>query len=508
MDVYMNDLDGRIRRLGRQRDQLNDQMTRRRMDTARAGDLARVISDSESLLTRLEHSYLLSTAHNRRAILSSLAELYPYIANNNDSTVLGVALTADYISMPRNLFDTPGLGGLTVPLSSRRVLLTGLPGSATAAQVAGGVAGMGGIISIFVNRDLRVGTLPGQLSAIVEFVYHTDATRYVQFVENRGISFVDIKGLHHWIQAKHILTPSNRILPIHPRNLGVDDNGLSGRCIRLEAFPITAVWALFKDFGVRHIANSAIVTEDDDATTGHLLVEFTNIFESTRMCGQLLGGRFGPYRPTPAMILLVWCPSDRDVEEIESDENCIIAHVDTDEVEAQWNHRPYNWTLPTQFGMPLITSTPTSQEATVTILGDDGKLRSVPHIEVTVGMRTNGTNYILLGDTIYAGHPVTLSNPHGVHHPVFGPELAHMKGLYVLAPGWENFWDEVSKAQGINLRGFYEYARVAFLRRVDNQLHGRPDWDAGGILENTDTPDIILSYSRPHLFRKVVSTTE
>lgn len=37
-------------------------MTRRRMDTARAGDIARVVSDSESKLTMLEHSYLLSTA--------------------------------------------------------------------------------------------------------------------------------------------------------------------------------------------------------------------------------------------------------------------------------------------------------------------------------------------------------------------------------------------------------------------------------------------------------------
>ncbi|EKJ74883.1 hypothetical protein FPSE_04919 [Fusarium pseudograminearum CS3096] len=473
-------------------------------EVARADDLARVISDSQSGLARLQY-HLAISADIPGAIFSSFDDISPYVVDNNDPTVLGVALSAEYINMPRSLFDTSGLGVQTGALSSRRVLLSGLPGSATVAQVAGGVAAMGGIVSIFVNRDLRAGTLPGQLSAIIEFVFSVDAARYVHFVATHGIWFVDMKGLHHEVSARHILTPSNTIVPIHPRNCDIDDNGLSGRCIRLEAFPIIAVWALLKDFGIRHIVRSEITLENDCATKGHLHIEFTNVFESTRMCGQLLGGRFYHYRPTPAQISLAWCPSDRDVEEIGI---TIIAHVDNDEVESHWNRRPFNWIIPTQFGARLISSTPTSQEATVTILGDDGQLRSIPHTEVTASMRANGTNYILLGDTIYAGHPITLNNPHGVHNRVFGPALVRMKKLYVLAPGWESFWDELSKAQGINIRAFYEYARVAFLRRVDNQLHGRPDWDAGGILENTNTPAIILSYSRPHLFRKVISTTE
>ncbi|OBS20784.1 hypothetical protein FPOA_07125 [Fusarium poae] len=487
-------------------------------------DHDQVISDSEARLFCLK--FILARRPNSLATTSP-EELRSYTKKKKKpKTTLGVSLPQDFIGMTQGDQHHIGLGRfdpIQCAASSRRVLLTGLPGSTTVTQVARGVAGRRGVLNIFVSRDLRADTVPGQLSAVVEFELPDSANRYVHFVSTAEIWFQDIQGLDHQIHATHILTPSNRITDIHPTRLGIptDADGLAGRCIRFKDFPIIAIWALFKDFGVRHIVDAWISTLDDpdDPAEQHLTVEFTNIFEATRCCYSLLNGYFPPYRPFLEMISLQWTTSERDVSEIEIEQGNIISHVPHDHIEQAWNRQPFNQTQSTQLGKPLRRSAPKlqsplhprhprHQEDGVIIWGDGEKtLRRVTHKQITSRMSTYDTQYILINDSIYSNFSI-VPGSYPYYFPVHPPELDRLKAYYIMDPAWRDFWDEFSKTQGIDLRGYYAYALIAAERRVSNELSGRPYWYAGEMLEQAAVPQFILSYAKPELIRKVVNTSD
>ncbi|RGP73426.1 hypothetical protein FSPOR_2008 [Fusarium sporotrichioides] len=424
---------------------------------------------------------------------SSFEDIHSYIEKKQKSA-LGVSLTAHFVALARGENNLMGLNDFNpdhCAAMSRRVLLTGLPGSATVAQVARGVAGLGGVLNVFVHPDLRAGTVPGQLVAVVEFGTPLDAAQYVQFVHVQGIWFEDIERIHHQAYAKYILTPSNEITTIHPQNYGVANNGLSGRCIQLEDFPVAAIWSLFRDFGVRHIVDATITTDDDDFPYGYLTIEFASLFEAARCSSYLIRGYFRPYRPFAHMVTLAWSRCDRDVQELEVDENGLIRHVELDHIEREWNVEPYNTIPSTQFGKRLTWSAsknqrPLASRYGVTVLGDNGMRRRVPPEQVTTTMSTDETNYILINDCIFARAVV---EPFDLYYRVHSQELARIKQF-----------------QGIDIRGYYAYAQIAAFRREFNRLHGLHYSDSGEMLEQTDIPDYILSYSQPHLVRKIVST--
>lgn len=59
---------------------------------------------------------------------------------------------------------------------------------------------------------------------------------YVVEVKENSLCFINIRGLHHKVTIKQILTTSNAITKDHPRELGVVDNGRSGRSIKVPNF--------------------------------------------------------------------------------------------------------------------------------------------------------------------------------------------------------------------------------------------------------------------------------
>ncbi|GKU17624.1 unnamed protein product [Fusarium langsethiae] len=454
---------------------------------AQVVDLTWVIRDSQQRLWLLRILSIKSHYHGPSS--SSFEDIHSYIIEKKEESALGVSLTAHFVALARGENNLMGLNDFNpeqCAAMSRRVLLTGLPGSATVAQVVRGVAGLGGVLNVFVHPDLRAGTVPGQLAAVVEFGTPLDAAQYVQFVHVQGIWFEDIERIHHQAYAKHILTPSNEIATIHPQNYGVANNGLSGRCIQLEDFPVAAIWSLFRDFGVRHIVGATITADDDDFPYGYLTIEFASLFEAARCSSYLIRGYFRPYRPFAHMVTLAWSRCDRDVQELEVDENGLIRHVELDHIEREWNVEPYNTIPSTQFGKRLAWSASENQRPLVsrhgvTVLGDNGLRRYVPLEQVTTTMGTDETNYILINDCIFARAVV---EPFDLYYRVHSQELARVKQFY------------------------YAYARIAACRREFNRLHCLHYSDSGEMLEQTDIPDYILSYSQPHLVRKIISTDD
>ncbi|CEI68386.1 hypothetical protein FVEN_g5451 [Fusarium venenatum] len=484
---------------------------------ARLLDLDGVIDESETRLFCLR--FILARGPYSPAS-TSREELSSYtIKKKKPETTLGVSLPQDFVAMARgdnHHIGLPGFDPNYCAIISRRVLLTGLPGSTTVAQVARGVAGLGGVINIFVSRDLRADTVPGQLMAVVEFASDQSATRYVHFVSTIGIWFQDLWKLNHQIIATKILTPSNEITSTHPASYQVQNNGSSGRCLQFEDFPVTSIWALFKSFGVRHIVDAWTTTNDhEDSTDNHLTVEFSSIFESTRCCSHLIRGYFSPYKPTSGMITLDWTTSDRDVTELEMEENCHIKHVDPNHIEQQWNQEPFNLNPSTQVGKHVpsafsIKQAPlgSSRAASgVTIVGDCGALRHVTLQQITARISTEDARYILVHDSIFACDKAITTAPRDLYYSVVNAELSRLKEIYLFDPAWATFWDEYSKTQGIDLRGYYAYAHVAATRRAYNDLHGLPQWHSGEMLEQAAIPDYILSYSQPNLIRRVISTS-
>jgi hypothetical protein len=447
-----------------------------------------------------------------------------------EESAIGVDLPFDFVmvepsdnyQLDLNEFDSTDCSFL-----SRRVLLTGLPGSATASQVASGVAGIGGVVNIFVNRDIRENAAPGQLAAVVEFRFPVAAIDYVDQCETKGVWFVDLMGLQHQIRAQQILTPSNKITEVHPRDYGFVDTGLSGRCIGLLHFPVGAVWWLLKEFGVRHIVRVNF-DEGTEDTGGVLNVEFTNIFESTRFCNHLARGYFPVYRPSRQMVFLGMSPCDRSLCEFESAFDMIVSHVDPDHIERAWNVSPYNeFIRPAQnfvYGNPIprrpvagsIVASPETTEGTpqmirteseVTIQDNNGtrsRLHQVPFSKVKATMKIEGTDFILIDDRIFARN-----REHSrTYIRVQDADLVELKDRYVLDDNWKPFWDQFSLTQGLDIRGYYAYAKIAAKRREENLRLHRYHGHSGDILKNTAVPEFIYSYSHPHLIRQVVDTTD
>ncbi|RGP77529.1 hypothetical protein FLONG3_4314 [Fusarium longipes] len=511
------------------------------IESANLSDVRRLIHES---LDRLEENDMIMDNYNSHddtlSVSSSGSDagepieevdsvVGEYVSKPPAEGVLGVEIPFDFVLVPPGGEEKVVLDDFDstkCSRHSRRVLITGLPGSTTAAQVASGVAGAEGVLNIFVNRDLRENTVSGQLAAVVEFRSPADAIEYVRFVLRDGIWFVDLEGLHHQILAQQILTPSNQVTNIHPRMFGFADNGRSGRSVGLLHFPVGAVWCLLKDFGIRHIIDVSY-SEDSQLTGGVLIVEFTNIFESTRFCNYLTRGYFQLYRPSTNQVFLAESPCDRSVYTIETDVNSLILHVERDHIERDWNVAPYNeltrLTPNSMYRQPIprrhvsgtVVPSPGAAEKTqqtnsslseVTLKEGSGAhthLRNIPKDKVAATMTTNESEYILVDTYIFRRNRGDSQPFVRVQHV----ELAQLKQRFVLDNNWGPFWDQYSKTQGLDIRSYYAYARVAAERRDANERLGRPAWQAGDMLEQSVVPDFIYSYSHPNVIRQVLNTT-
>ncbi|CAG7563895.1 unnamed protein product [Fusarium equiseti] len=395
---------------------------------------------------------------------------------------------------------------------SRRVVLTGLPGSTSLIQVANAVLGEGGLADIFLNAEPSSRT-PGHMTAMVEFNNPLAAVAYVEEVREHGLCFVDVLGLQHEVTVKHILTPSNTPRD-HPRQFGVPNNGKSGRSIILPYFPKQAIWALFKKFGVKHIIRAAYAW-DPEALGGKLSIEFTNLFQSTRFVRFITQGKFGLYTTLPSMISLGTTPSDSPTSALHERMHT-ADHVDPLELEILWNNPDFNMfkeqVQTSQFGEPIprrpvhsISTMEVSRTVIQLLELSEGRLKSrrVPRSMVHASLMLDLAEYILVDVTIYSCHNMATTT----YVRPQGQELAEFKAQTVLDEQYAHFWDIFTQRTGFDIRRFYAYAEVAAWRREENERLGLPPWDAGDILRTTAPAQDIYSYVYPYLIQDVIDTS-
>ncbi|RBR21363.1 uncharacterized protein FIESC28_04900 [Fusarium coffeatum] len=400
--------------------------------------------------------------------------------------------------------------------SSRRVTLTGLPGSTSIIQIADAVMGSGGLVSIVLYQQPGSRASPGQMAAMVEFSKPLTAKAYVEEVKKNGLSFIDIGGLHHKVTVEQILTPSNAITHDHPRELGVPDNGLSGRSIKVPNFPEQAIWALFKKFGVKHIIRATYDPDQDEEILGVMLnIEFTNLRQSTRFVRFITQGEFSRYRTLPSLLKLGETLSDRPTSALHELMHT-VGHVYPMELEAMWNRPIFNTFkehVPTgAFEVPFLrrpinsSTIMTSLSTTIKLMEvfeDRIKTRRVPRSMIQASVRLDLVDYIIVDVTIYScGNPAT-----NTYIRERGMGLAEFKHRTVLYEQYAHFWDVFTERTGFDIRRYYAYAEVASWRREENERQGLPPWYAGNILRATAPAQTIYDYVYPYLVQDVIDTS-
>ncbi|KAH7189538.1 uncharacterized protein B0J16DRAFT_397477 [Fusarium flagelliforme] len=398
--------------------------------------------------------------------------------------------------------------------SSRRVILTGLPGSTSIIQVADAVVGEGGLVSIFLNPEPTSRDIPGYMTAMVEFNIPQTAEAFVEEVKEHGLCFIDVEGLYHQVTAKQTLSPSHPITRGHPCQFGVPGDGGSGRSIVLPNFPEQAIWALFKKFGVRHIIRASY-KRNEETLGGKLNIEFTSIFQSTRFVRFITQGGFSRYSTLPSLLGLGTTPSDSPVSELDARLHT-AEHVDPLELETLWNKPDFNMfkehVQTPQFGEPIprrpVNSCTTIAAPSTTIqllelFQDRIKTRRVDRSMIHASLMLDLAEYILVDVTIYSCHNLATNT----YVRDQGIDLAEFKARTVLDEQYAHFWHIFTQRTGFDIRRFYAYAEVAAWRREENERLGLPPWDAGDILRFTAPAQNIYAYAYPYLIQDVIDTS-
>ncbi|KAJ4011587.1 hypothetical protein NW752_008593 [Fusarium irregulare] len=415
--------------------------------------------------------------------------------------------------------------------SSRRITLTGLPGSTSIIQVADAVMGSGGLVNLCLYQQPGSRASPGQMAAMVEFKEPLSAKAYVEEVKKNGLYFIDIGGLHHKVKVEQILSASNAMTKHHPRELGVPDNGRSGRSIKVRYFPEQAIWALFKKFGVKHIIRATYDEETYDEETydeethdeeqnqanlgATLNIEFTNLCQSTRFVRFITEGEFSRYRTLPSQLKLGETLSDRPASALDELLHA-VGHVYPMELDAIWNRPPFNMFkehVPTGAFEAPIPRRPIHPMTTIIglsttiklmeVFEDRIKTRRVPRSMIQASIRLDLVDYIIVDVTIYScGNPAT-----NTYIRERGMGLAEFKHRTVLYEQYAHFWDVFTDRTGFDIRRYYAYAEVASWRREENERQGLPPWYAGNILRATAPAQTIYDYVYPYLFQDVIDTS-
>ncbi|KAF9765308.1 hypothetical protein IL306_002395 [Fusarium sp. DS 682] len=411
---------------------------------------------------------------------------------------------------------------------SRRVLLKGIPQHTTLTQIANAVTGVGGLVRINLQETV-FHTATAFITACVEFRESTSAKKYVSNVKANGLEFVGASGRFFEVEVEMIKTKSSyESRHGHPHTYGVGHySEHSGRCITLNNFPMSAVWYLLSQLGMKYVIRVAFEVSDNKMT-GKLSVELASTHEAGRLCGLVLYGNFRPYKGVIAQMGFGETPSDRDIDELTSSVSNTINYVSPKHLEMEWNVQPFNIFTPSQnftYGtIPRRAVTSLTSSLAVEISSvishvrevanavphvqvrdekTDTTLREVPFADITFSHVDDGMKYIITGGAIFARQATG-----EVYTKVDGRELAELKEAKVLKQKWADFWAHYCKVNGLeDIRKYAEYGRIAQIRRGINKKLGRASsYNPEQLLATpTEVPNVVKDYLDSN-GRKVVPT--
>jgi hypothetical protein len=382
-----------------------------------------------------------------------------------------------------------------------------VPFSIDIQQMADGVAGVGGVISlIMLDTSARRNPI-GNFSAMAEFRYADAARAYLVHVARTGLWFKDAHGVTHGSGVLNINTIS------HPP-IEHEGNPNHTRAVEIEKFPASAIWLLIREFGLQFIVRVGF-SLSKAGMTGKLTLEFCNTFEAARFKRLIAGPAY-------------WCllsmddvkdvktPSDRVVYELSRTVGNVIDHVPANHLEIEWNVAPFNTftrtsnprhgstirrrPVPSNASVASIRTEPSEStilDDTPAIIVQNDASRPVfrvPESRVAINHMMGDTKYAIVDGKIYALGP----DDGGVYKYVSGAKLLELKETTVHLNHWTTFWDIYCKVNNINnLRRYFEYSRIAANRRAVNKDLGLPEGDARTDLADSPIPDVIMNYINP-----------
>ncbi|KAF4971580.1 hypothetical protein FSARC_1646 [Fusarium sarcochroum] len=429
--------------------------------------------------------------------------------NSDTAPNAAPAVVASEEGQPQNVISEITEDDSTVDLASydqvvevvdtRRVVINNLPRDFSIRQVADGVMGIGGLLSLTLFETTGLGVF-GFNCAVAEFRDTSSAYHYVRNINANGLLFGHSSGSFFEGEVQMIQSPSHPPTREHPRLYGVGrESDLSGRCIEMVDFPMSAIWWMIKDFGLHFIIRVGF-WQDYPKTTGVLSIEFTSVFQAARLCRMVRDHRIEAYYGGLNRLSLGITPSDYHVNKL-SETSHYVDFVDNDHLSLEWNKNPYNTFFPIRIpeaGEPITRRpVPTRNEpASLPTIDENESLQTdVDDTEEeaeTVSLTDGDKNYVLVDGRVY----VTGRNTTNSRTEVKGADLTILKTAKLQVPAWTDFWNAYCAANKLpDIRKWDAYGKIAQVRRLCNAAMGYPSWYAHNALKNTPTPDFIVAYT-------------
>ncbi|KAJ4269938.1 hypothetical protein NW762_001609 [Fusarium torreyae] len=399
-------------------------------------------------------------------------------------------------------------------IESRRVVIHNLPRDFSITQVADGVMGVKGLLSLALLETEGLEDVLGFNCAVVEFRDTSDARHYVRNVMANRLRFQHKEGSFWEAEVNLVESPSHPPTREHPRLYGVgyedEEEICSGRCIEMKDFPMSAIWWMIEMFGVNFIVRVEFV-QDYPATTGVLIIEFTCVFQAARLCRMVRDRKIEAYYGNLDNLSLGLTPSDYCVDRFTMESHNKVAYVNKDHLSDAWNKSPYNNFSPIRIpeaGVPIIRRpVPTRDTAPLPTIHENESLQNSTHSTEKTTERASivdeNKHYDLVGKHVFVrdrdtGYQVI---------EIKGIELVNLKTAKLQEPDWANFWLAFCRANNLpDIRRWDHYAKVAAVRRICNEAMGLPEWYAHDALKLAPIPDVILAYTT-FSNHTVVSTT-
>ncbi|KAF5025624.1 hypothetical protein F66182_2230 [Fusarium sp. NRRL 66182] len=369
-------------------------------------------------------------------------------------------------------------------IQSRRVILDNIPDSINITQIFDGATGVDGILSCQILPTANV-KMRGNRYAMIEFRTSSSARAYVLHTNANQLWFEDKDGDLKDSRATLIQSKSNPPTLMHPRLFGVGaSSNLSGRCIDVERFPMSAVWWLIRKLGPENIVRVNF-DQNYPKLIGTLSIEFISVFQAARFCRLIRDGQVEPFHGGLDTLSLGVTPSDNYVDVISRYNHNVIGFVNHD-------HLALAWDMPLFNGYRSIRNF--AHGTPVPRRGVSANHNIAPHVSI----QPSDSLQTSLG---YAGEPAELDEPGVLHQfdvdkqyvlqngniyvtgsktkncytKVQGFALTALQNATLQRPSWSSFWEAFCKANKLpDLRRWNDYGRVAMIRRTLNELQGFP----------------------------------
>ncbi|KAH0491076.1 hypothetical protein TgHK011_002519 [Trichoderma gracile] len=373
----------------------------------------------------------------------------PFVDSSQRGGCLSLAFHSAVTSIEGYL--SPRLWVLGLP--SRRVILKNLPPDITLAHISRGIRSQGGLISILILNTATI--FKSQTKTVMmEFANPKSAADFTTAACSTPVIYETKLGRQYRAEAWLIPTPSYHISRVNKACIF----GKCTRAMMFKGFPKESIWYFIKTVGL-----TKVVHADYDAINDSLTVEFTAVYEASKVDRLIWGGAFSDfyhYDEANGQFRLSLDDST-DIYESKHDprprENPVKHHSD-DDLHAKWNCHPYNDYVP-----PRLRTAPTGSTR-LPLRTRIALQRRIDETEVDSYLedleKHEDTEYRIVGSSATVkrrkhGWSITDEDEN---------KLLLANTLH--DPEWADYWDEHYKCKGeINRRKYEHYGMVSRHRR-------------------------------------------